>query len=497
MINVNKKNKSRNRIFEFLAIFSMAFGLVVGSGIYLKNRSEPGSGGVLDAANNNPYLAIVVWIFIGLICTLMMISFLEISSAIDKDDHNTVQSWSAKFINKKSASMFSIFYVAFYMPILGSLGAMFLVDVLFEQGMQTFARAAYGVDNSLAMFKSNHLGWYITLKIILSSILLISFQVMNTFTSKPSKLIQTTFTFVKFIPLLAVIIGGFAVFFLGNKNGNSFDAAQSDWKVPTFFSTAIPILFAFDGFIYATTLQKDVEHKQVVEPAMLAAIIAVTLFYIIITVSIFIGANDGDIFNLFDTVFSKVPALSLIFKLIISSTLLTIVNGYTTLIPKTIESASHEGFVYFGKRSKTLSHKEASIIGAIITQILFFVTIAASLSIQSITAEPSHMIIADSLSSTTVLYAFVIYTVLIFGQVINRKTKKVQVKEVKGAFVTGIITLCLLLVIIPYVLYQCLIDVYIQKNVSGMIVSISSFVVLIPIAVWYFINKSLLQKYGE
>ncbi|AHI53386.1 APC family permease [Spiroplasma culicicola] len=491
MIKVNKKNKARNKIFEFLTIFSMAFGIVVGSGIYLKNRS---SGGVLETAGQNPYLALVVWAFIGVVCTLMMISFIEIASSIEKDDHNTVQSWSNKFLNRQSASLFSIFYVGFYMPVLASIGALFTVDVLFTYGIEPFLAAT----GKTALHETLSTASFLSIKITLSTILLISFQIMNSYTSKPSKWIQTIFTFVKFIPLFAVVIGGFVLFLTGNVDGesNSFDKSSGQWSLGTFFATAIPILFAFDGFIHASTLQKDVEHKEVVEPAMLTAIIGVTAFYIIITISIFIGANDGNIFNLFDSMFNEnAPGISLLFKIIITLTILTVINGYTTLIPRTIKSAADEKFIYLGKRYENISHKSASFLGAIITDVIYIFTTSISIIIGIVRNEtPNHMLIADTLSSTTVIYCFLIYLALIIGQIRNRHTNKVNVRKVKGAYVIGIITAILLIIVLGYVNFEFFIMPFIRLDFIGLLTSISSLIVIVPIAIWYFINEELIKK---
>lgn len=86
----------------------------------------------------------------------------------------------------------------------------------------------------------------------------------------------------------------------GVLGGNSFENNSNNWKTSVFFVTMLPILFAFDGFIYTATLQKDVEYKKVVAPVMFTAIIAVSIFYLIISAAIFFGANDGNIFALFD-----------------------------------------------------------------------------------------------------------------------------------------------------------------------------------------------------
>ncbi|QBQ07382.1 amino acid permease [Spiroplasma gladiatoris] len=498
MLNINKKNKVKNKIFEFLTIFSMVIGLVVGSGIYLKNRSA--EGGVLNAAKDNPYLAIIIWIFIGIVCTLMIVSFLEISSAIKKDQHNTLLSWSSKFISRRAASAFSIFYVTFYMPILAALGAVFTISVTFEYGLNPFL-TAIGKSKLSEAFSNTS---YNALKITLASIILIGFQLLNYFSEKPSQIIQTICTFTKFLPLIVVLIGGFVLYLTNNVadiNGdpggqNSFQSSSNQWKFWSFFATVVPVIFAFDGFIHAVTLQKDVEHKKVVEPALYAGILAITLFYILITIAIFIGANDGNIFKLFDNLFVKTPIISFLFKLIIAFTVATLCNGYTNLLPKTIQSAAHEGFLYFGKDSLNLSKKKASIIAILITLVLFYITIILSLSVNPLrdNTPPDYAFISETLSTSTVIYAFIIYYTLIVGVVHNRRTKKIETKKVKGGFTIGIINLVVLSLILPYVYFEYLIRPFITLNQDSMICAVASFIILIPIAIFYFVNEFKIKK---
>lgn len=524
MIKVNSSNKRKNKIFEFLTIFSMTFGLVVASGIYLKNRDQ--YGGVLYEAQNNPWLAIMVWVFIGTVCTLMMISFIEITGAMKDGEHSTLQSWSKKFINRKTASWVAIFYVAFYMPTIGALGAMFLVDILFEQGIRLLIIETQGQDLLVSGMSA---AGYLTLKLVASTILLIGFQIMNSTTVKPGRMIQTIFTFVKFLPLIVVVIGGITLFATTPNMQNSFNSQQNlVWSASSSFATMIPILFAFDAFMYAATLQKDVEQREVVAPALLSAIIAVTIFYTLITVAIFLGAKDGDIFNLFVNIFSTklgAPWATFLFKLIIASTLLTMINGYTILIPKTVQSAVEEKLIYFGKKNtQEISIKKAAMIGGAILLAIYVTTIIVSIALTAkgdgewITSGtntpvykyyvPNPMEVLDYLSSTTVVYAFIIYLILNIAQVVNRFTNKVEVKKVKGGLVAGIIASVLLTIIMVYLLYAFFIgkpfgldkpankthDEWWGNQKAAIVNAACSLVVLVPIFSWWGANEWKLKK---
>ncbi|AOG61074.1 hypothetical protein SHELI_v1c11270 [Spiroplasma helicoides] len=509
MIKINKKNKALNKVFEFLSIYSLAFGLVVGAGIYLKNRSEKNSGGVLEAANQNPYLAIAIWTFVAIVATLMMLSFIEISSGIKSDEHNTMMSWVSKFINRRAASVTAIFYVSFYMPIIAALGSMFTVEVFFSYGLDPFLATT----GSTPVSESLSYEAFSVLKIFLATIILVGFQTMNLYSKKPGHIIQTALTFLKFLPLIIVIIGGFVVHFStsegwGGKNSFDMYTEHNQWAFSSIFATVVPIIFAFDGFVHAATLQKDVENKKVVSPALLIAIISVGAFYIIITIAIFIGASNGNIFQLIDKLFVKAPWASFLVKIMITFTVITLVNGYTGVLPNALESSANEGLMYFGKGSKDITRKRIIFLSYLIILSVFFLSIALSFAMGPIreTGKSSgdFMYISDTLTGATVVYAFVFYIMLMIGQVLNRVKNKVEVRKVKGGFVTTIVALVILGLIMPYVYYVMFIFPFTQKLgvtpdsdlniINGRITSVLWLLQFIVIAVIYFVNEELLKK---
>ncbi|AGR42535.1 APC family permease [Spiroplasma diminutum] len=491
MIKVNKINKAKNKTFEFLTIFSMVFGIVVGSGIYLKNRTEP--GGVLHEAGQNPWLALTVWMFIGVLCSMIMLTFIEAASATEKDGHSTAQSWANKFINRRTASLFSIMYICMYLPILAGLGALFTVKTIFD-GINEFYIITNGVN---LVNKIGKVEW-MSLELFISTLVLVGFSLMNIYTHKPSKLIQSIFTIIKFLPLITIVIGGFTLFLTNSNSNNSFNPEEpyDNWSMNSFFATMIPILFAFDGFIYAATLQKDCEHKQVVAPAMMSAIIAVTAFYIIITVSIFFGASDGNVFKLFDNLFQKEPWIALLFKLIIACTILTTVNGYTTLIPKTVHSAVEENFIYKKNHTTEIGYIKSGFIGMIITLTIYvlFLIISIPLGWNDSSGEINYFIVANYSSNTTVMFGFLAYLIIMIYVLHNRRTKKVEVRKAKGGFAIGIISTSILSIILVYAYFDFLINKFKSGKIENMIDPIILIFFAIVLLIAWIINEVLISK---
>ncbi len=104
------KTKKHVKFFEFLTVFSTAVGITIGIGIYLKNDTSEGH--VLYFAQN-PYLAIALWILVGILGIVIIMVFIEIASINTKSGNGTLASWANVLIGRKVGSLFSIFYIFF------------------------------------------------------------------------------------------------------------------------------------------------------------------------------------------------------------------------------------------------------------------------------------------------------------------------------------------------------------------------------------------------
>ncbi|QBQ08201.1 APC family permease [Spiroplasma gladiatoris] len=486
MININKKNKFINKTYEFLVLFSMTFGIVVGSGIYLKNSSEDG---VLAAAGKNPYVALAVWIFVGVVACMMMLSYIEASKAMEKEEHSTLSKFAEKFVNKKWGSVTAIFFVVCYIPLLTTIGSLFLVHSCF-QAIDGFLISTKGksIDDDLG--KQTR----IILEIVLGIVVLLSIQFLNYKSDKSGKLLQIVCSIVKFIPLIMILIGGIALYSSGQVSQNAFNSHFEKFKVNHLFSALIPVLFAFDGFIDSVTLQKDIEHKEVVAPAMLSGIIACALFYILITVSIFLVSDDGNVLQMF----KKYPILSLIFNLIIVFTLITSVNAYSNVFTKVIKAALLENSYLKELKITDISKNKLHLSAVLINLITMIVFISISLSVTWNSGSPDYFIASYYSADTGILFVFIIYAVIIGGILNNRRTKKIPVKKIKGGFVLGIITLSLLTFMIIYMYYLGIIDNIVKfantKDTSYLIIPILWFLFLIIGLSIYLFNEYKTKK---
>ncbi|AXK50901.1 APC family permease [Spiroplasma alleghenense] len=475
MSNLTKKQKSNkrtNKVFEFLTLFSLVFGLMVGSGIYLKNRNT--AGGVLGEAGQNPYLAITMWLVIGLVSTLMILVFVEAASSTKNQGHSTIQTWGSKFLGRRVGSFYAIFFIMFYVPVLSGIGALFSVKTIIDATDKLVGEQWLSHEGKLAIQGS------------FAILMMIGFMVLNMLTTKPGHLIQTIFTFFKFIPLAIVIIGGFILNFQGNDN--AFDNSSGEWKTEYFFLTMAPILFSFDGFIFAAALQKDVEHKEVVAPGLFFGVLGVSLFYVLISIAIFFGSVDGNVFTLFDNLFQKAPGWSFFFKSVVACTIMTIVNGYSIVGPKGVQASMDDNLI-FNKKDKIVSHRVAAVIQGIISLSIVSLLITCSVIINNNLID-----IIDFTSNTITVMAFTIYLSVLIGVLVNRKTKRVEVEKVKGVYWFAAFPILFLTVSMSYVYFDLFKKFSSVETMFDPLFFIFSLVVMF---ILWGANEKLLKKYNS
>ncbi|MBY7703834.1 amino acid permease [Vibrio harveyi] len=79
---------------------------------------------------------------------------------------------------------------------------------------------------------------------------------------------------------------------------------MDSFELLSFFRGFGGILFAFDGFVYICNAQKRAKHKDVVPKALLFGMVFVSIFYVLMAVSLFLGSTDGSIAELLKRLFN-------------------------------------------------------------------------------------------------------------------------------------------------------------------------------------------------
>ncbi|PPE06005.1 APC family permease [Williamsoniiplasma lucivorax] len=435
-------NKPKTKTFEFLTLFTMVIGTVIGSGIYMKNNE-------LLQQTQNPIISIALWALVGFVCVISVRIFIEISSSTKHFGNGTIGNWTKLFINRKVASLFSIFYLVMYLP---STQAFFIGTFI----MYFFQ--AIGV----VIQPSTQISIYLAAGIFV----LVGFTLLQMYKPKYNKTLQVFGTIFKFIPLVIALVAGFV---LMDKTGgssamwNGGGETGGHWSTTSISKTAFiggfgAILFSFDGYIYIANAQKDATHKDVVPKALFFGMIFVAIFYILMAISLFLGSPDGSIQKLFEKLLSggaKTPT-ELVANLsrVISNSILIIIcalniNVFTYIGAVDVQSDAEMGLLFSGKQKTTMTEKQAGWTQMAIVAMIYVIMVLLGFFIPIATAgwEGINTIITMEGIKTGIFYApltlmgefasavsalsFLLISAIVFAAISNRKTNKVKVDKVR------------------------------------------------------------------
>ena len=431
-----KKHRISEQTFEFLTLFTMVVGTVIGAGIYIKNTE-------IVKATQNPIISIMLWAIVGVVCFLSVLVFMEISSSTKHFGNGTMGNWTKLFINRKTASFFALLYLVIYTPAFYALFTGTFIYFLFELiGVQLSA----GVQLIL----------YLTLGIFM----MIFFALFNAFKPKWSKWLQVGGNIFKFIPLFIALVAGFvlsgksgAMLNQGSYPGDHYlgDWSQHNWKATSFFRGFGGILLSFDGFYFIANSQKTATHKQVVPKALMVGMIFAASFYVLMAISLFLGSPDGSIAFLFKRMLGDSSvAARIIPNLMMMLICFLNLNIFSMIGMLNLESDVEAKLLFVGERRGKISKFKCAVIG--MTTGIFFYTLCLMMGIfisrgewngwttmnNSLSDRPVEFI--GIMGSVGSILSFFIVDVLIFAALINRKTNKVKVEKYPGVPILSIIS---------------------------------------------------------
>ncbi len=426
----------KQKTFEFLTLLCMVVGIVIGSGEFVKN--DDNSGHVLGSTQNAT-MGILVWIFIGIGCLFMMLCFIEVTSATLKNGNGTISNLAKLFIGRKAGSFTSLFWIFIYLPIMYSLLSLFGIKYLL---------ISLDVNMDAGSLKN-------TIVYIFGSLgFLLFFTLLNTYFRTAGKYFQIIGTFLKLIPFILILLIGFI--FPAHPNAFTRDDYQT-WNVTNFFTAVGPILYSFDGFIFAANLQKETKNKDVVYKALLVGILIIVIVYVLEAAALFTGTDSGVVSDLFENVFHT-KNVDLILNLMIVMAIIVGLNGYTLIGPNYIVNDSEQKLIYTFK--KRISFKKSSFfqmfLGLVWLTLFLLLGLIIDNGIHNGNYDPTYF--SDLFSNILAMFGFITYSVVLIGAIINRFTKKVEVKKVKFMILYAIISLIILGISIIYSLYITFIE---------------------------------------
>ena len=415
------RNIKHLKLFEFLTVFATMIGIVVGVGIYSKN--DLGKGHVLGITQN-PIMAIILWVIVGILGIAMIVAFMEIASSTKKGKSGTLANWFGHFVNRKTGSLVAIFNILGYIPIIYSILSYLIIDFILIA-----LEVTPSAEVKLIIFLIGGVG------------VMSLFGIANAFTRHSGKIIQIIGLGIKLFPLIIGLFLGF----INPASDNSFnEPTMRSWHAGNFFIAIAPILFSLDGFIYAANLQKEVTNKQQVPKALFCGMVFIIVFYVLLLISIFLGTNDGSLFTLFTNTlagwFTKV-----IYWLIVISALVSL-NGMTLTGSHAIHAASEDKFFFF---QKAISLKWSAIYQTIIGIVWYLIAVLVSYF-----ATGDLFYIIDQLSNAITVLDFIFYGLLILAAIVNRIRKKVAVDKTRMFWPFAILSVVILAAFTSYIIYS-------------------------------------------
>lgn len=423
------------RKIGFFSALAILIGSVIGIGIFLKN------GSVFLANDQNGYGVLISWIIAAVVSVCTAFSFAEVSSS----EHSKagLAGWAGKLIGRRAGYFIKVNMPFFYFSIL-------MVTIFIFTGEALFS--IFDTNNKVPFY------W-----IVISSIVLFAgLVILNTFAFHASKQMQMVITIVKFIPIILVIVLGFA-FFNQVANGNRFEVILTPGENgelkpsplgqinPAGILSALPaILFAFDSFLGVGNLSKEMKKPEMVSKVIVVGMIFCSIIYIIITV-VQILVGEGIVSSVFDAIFkhneTAKSAFNYIVKISMFIAIFGVANSITMTSIRSFDYLIYERIVYKADALYAMANKKELIPGAI----LFSISCIPWFIINMIFAIVfKHDAFTDGMSNFPTLFFFAVYGVVILFGIINRFTKKIEVRKVRGFMPIAIFACIGILVIFGY-----------------------------------------------
>ncbi len=246
--------------YGFSVAFSMVVGIVIGIGIFFK------AAPVIVASGMNPKITVAAWIAAGVISILSGLTAAEIGAAVP--EKGGIIAWIRRVYGDKVAYMVGWAQAVIYCPAIVAILAYYFA---------VFTMEFMGVEATTTL----HMG------ISVAAILVVF--ATNTFTKKAGGIVQTIATAAKIIPLAVITVFGF----MSNNNPEGVfamsEAAKTSTESPLllFGMALVPVMFAFDGWIYVGTISGELKNvKKDLPKAIILGLGSITLIYTLLNIAL-------------------------------------------------------------------------------------------------------------------------------------------------------------------------------------------------------------------
>lgn len=473
-INTNEKTKlsKSSGKFGFFSIFVTIVGTVIGAGIFFKADS-------IYATTGSTIVSMISWIVAGFFILIMAVACLEIvSSSKNTDEAGTLSNWASKFVSPKFGTYVGLFLVFVYMP---------LTIIPLTQFTTDFISSAATGD---AYFTDMWLNVLITFSIFAL------LTIINLHSSKTSRFIQLGGTIIKLIPLSLILISSlvFIIVDPGMSNFYNDTANVHAMSGGTMFQTlmlSLPaVLFAYDGFIYAGSLQNETKKKGTFKSALVFGILFIVFIYTMLAFGLYGSGNiqsenPFSVSSVVVSVFGEEVGswMNVIISITIVISISTGLNGFITSGNRSLSSMSETNLIRDDDKKQQQRNKGGvpyhSARNLAFINFIWFIIIYTATTFISISSGSFDEFIINVLSEFAVIIEFMLIGIIMMGGILNRKTKKVKVDKHKLFIPSAVITVIFTFFIGTYeTVYYLFInpDAY---NLTIGIIMISSIVILV------------------
>ena len=471
--NEHMTNKIQKKVGMLTGI-SMLIGSIIGSGIYFKNN------GVFTATNYSALSTGIAWILAAIISLLLAISFAEIGRMKDDSNEKGTSIWIKKLLPRHMAKvlnpLYALFYFAVYALVLGYLASKFFIDTI----------AVYGNFDSSTVSPAVHL--------LIGLIFALSLLLGHYFDRRVMSSIQVVSSILKLIPLIVMIIAGLALFNTHNFSPSAADLKEHPEMGKNLFEVnnsfdfnnvliGLPmILFAFDAFTSASTMQSRIKNGEKRIPLMITfSMLFVVVLYISLTV-IQLLRGTGTVADTLTDVFPKdaVKPIKFMVMFFVTVSVFGTLNGFTFLLRVSLQSRLEDNpNFYFGIKVKDAKKFAAFLSAAMLIVIAlisyiygFFNDLATGKKVFA-----SAGLFALQMCDVIPIFSFFIYGAVVAGYLFKRK--KMEHNKIKDAIYMpiAIVGSVLALLLMTYeMVYIVPIKPFVDGWTEGNVATLLSFV---------------------
>ncbi|WP_373436626.1 APC family permease [Metamycoplasma equirhinis] len=465
----------------FFSAILVVLGGSIGVGVFLRSKT------VLENSAGNIAWALAVWLIAGFAVITMALALVEVASG--RNDNLGMIGWSKAFNTLRIYKANKFFMTYLYLPFTYFFMPYYVI-VQFQDGFDGFG---YNIDfggSTKAPWIYFAIGLALTIWMFLSAGL----------SSRAGNIQNWIVTSVKFIPL--VLIVGFGFYFAAQtkntsefwtpiKAENLFNTKSTSFLGLTpflaVFASLGGIFFAFDGFYVSAGIQSEMKNPEKTPAALVIGLLSMTIIYMIIAVSMTLGAKTGGFYGFIDLFKGiKIGWMFGLINVMIAIGVIGILNAFTMWATRFVEDLIKEGEILIPARA--YRYMKNSSLPVVVAAFSFLISLPFMVVLTAVGAyayigggyDPMYgfkidelLTFSDLMANWMAVFAFAFIALAIVGAIKNRKEHFIAVKENKHTIWAGYTSVIMVLLVMFFLAIDPFISVgmtlvkYISADAAG------------------------------